>query len=210
MGWWQEIQLRRMRGKFDRAGTDLKIIPQTLEVKGHVEAGNNVTIRGNVVLRTHKLGLIKLGHDVELGDYVLFQCNERVEIGDGTYIGPYVVVRDTNHLFYGTDVHWRLTPHDTRPIVVGARCYVGAGCYIMPGVTIGDGAIIAPRSIITKDVGSLEVWGGSPAKKIAHRLDTDSQQIFKRHKDWLVLFGLQELSDTSQMPDSSDTNDEEQ
>ena len=37
------------------------------------------------------------------------------------------------------------------------------------GVTIADGAVIAANSVVNKDVGPYEIWGGSPAKKIGDR-----------------------------------------
>ena len=68
---------------------------------------------------------------------------ERIEVGPRTFIGPHCVLRDTNHSFHGSDLHWRLLPHITEPIVVGERCYLGARSYVMPGVTVGDAAVVA-------------------------------------------------------------------
>lgn len=184
---WRRFWLRR---KFDRigAGCELPAIP--LDIRGHIELGDEVVIRGNVVLRTHKRGKIVLGHGVELADYALLQSSSLIDVGDHAYIGPYTVLRDTNHLFQGTDVHWRLTPHDTTPIYIGAKAYLAAGSYVMPGVTVGEGALIAPRSIVSRDVPPYEVWGGSPARKLAHRLDENSDTMLKRQLDLARLFGF--------------------
>lgn len=184
---WRRFWLRR---KFDRIGVGCALPAIPLDVKGHIELGDKVVIRGNVVLRTHKRGKIVLGDGAELADYALLQCDGTIEIGDHAYIGPYVVLRDTNHLFQGTDVHWRLTPHDTRPIRIGAKAYLAAGTYVMPGVTVGEGALIAPRSIVTRDVPPYEVWGGAPAKKLAHRLDENADTMLKRQLDLARLFGF--------------------
>ncbi|MBI2435637.1 MAG: acyltransferase [Candidatus Hydrogenedentes bacterium] len=159
-----------------------------LEIKGVVEAGDRCLFRGNVVLRTHFSGRILLADDVELGDYAMISANEYVEIGQGSYIGPYCVLRDNNHLFQGTDAHWRITPLIIQPIKVGRNCYLGAGTYIMPGVTIGDGAVVAPRSIVTKDIGSLEVWAGAPALRVSHRTDPLLRSSLKRHQELAALF----------------------
>jgi len=46
---------------------------------------------------------------------------------------------------------------------------MGAEAMIMPGVRIGDGAVIAAGSVVTKNVGPYEIWGGNPAKLIKRR-----------------------------------------
>jgi acetyltransferase-like isoleucine patch superfamily enzyme len=163
-----------------------------MDIKGKVTLGDRCTLRGNLVLRTHKGGRIVLHDDATIADYCLFQINALAEIGEGSYVGPYCVVRDTNHVFQGTDIHWRLTPHITEPIIIGKNCFIGSGTYLMPGVTIGDGALVAPRSVVTKDVGPLEVWAGSPARMVAHRTDEEKQAKLKRYLDHIAMFGFRE------------------
>ncbi|MBI2424915.1 MAG: acyltransferase [Candidatus Hydrogenedentes bacterium] len=162
-----------------------------MDVKGHVGLGSNCTLHGNLVLRTHHGGRINLGDSVTVADYVMIQSNASVTIGDGVYVGPYTVIRDTNHTFHGTDIHWRLTPHITKPIHIEKNCYIGARTYILPGVTIGEGALIAPGSILTKNVAPFEVWAGAPsAQRIAHRMDADKASRLKRHSELLSLYGF--------------------
>lgn len=189
MSWidsWRESRLRRACKK---VGPGCAFTGPNIEIKGRIELGANCVIRGNVVLRTHKGGAIVLGDGVELADYAICQVNSRVEIGDNTYLGPYAVLRDTNHLFHGTDNHWRYTPQDTRPIKIGKECYIGGGTYILPGVTIGDGAVVAPGSIVNKDIGPLEIWGGSPAIRVAHRTDPSVKTSLTRYQEYATMFG---------------------
>lgn len=60
--------------------------------------------------------------------------------------------------------------------------FVGAGSFIMPGVHIGKGAVIAARSLVTKDVPSGEVWGGSPAKKMCNRTELENKFLNSSYK----------------------------
>lgn len=60
-------------------------------------------------------------------------------------------------------------------IVIDDYAFIGARSTILPGVHIGEGAIITAGSLVTKDVPPGEVWGGSPAKKIAMRCDIESK-----------------------------------
>lgn len=196
MGWWQRWKQRAVRRKFRRMGAGCTLVGIHYELKGHVEAGADCRLGGNLVLRTHKGGKILLGDGVELGDYALIQANAGVEIGDGTWVGPYAVLRDTNHLFQGSDAHWRLMPHITEPIRIGKNCYIGAGSYIMPGVTLGDGAVIAPMSVVHRDVPPLEIWAGAPASKVAHRLEPDQVSAQRKVQEWARLFGFGEDDDT--------------
>ena len=186
--WWRT---RRNRRLFEHIGQRCQVGGTALEVKGHVSLGDACVVRNSVVFRTHKKGRIVAGDGVEFADYVLVMSNEAIEIGANTYIGPHCVLRDTNHLFQGSDVHWRLMPHDTSPIKIGKNCYIGARSYIMPGVTIGDGAVVGPASIITKDIGPCEIWAGSPvARMVAHRTDPSFRSIRKRDLALVAMLGV--------------------
>lgn len=184
---WRERALRRACTK---VGSGCQFVGPNIEIKGHIELGDDCILHGNVVMRTHKGGSIILGNGVELGDFSILQVNSRVSIGDNAFLGPFTVVRDTNHTFHGTASHWRYTPHETAPITIGADVYIGGSTYLLPGITIGDGAVIAPGSIVNKSVGPLEVWAGSPAIRVAHRTDPSIKTSLSRHQEFAAMFGF--------------------
>ena len=190
MGWWKNWKIGRVRRLFDQVGPDCQFNGSSVEVKGHVLLGTGCVLWNNLVFRTHKKGRIVLGDRVEVRDYALLVCNDVLEVGADTCIGPYAVIRDTNHLFHGTDVHWRLTPHITEPIRIGRECFIGARVYIMPGVTIGDGAVVGPSSVVTRDIPAGELWAGNPARLVAHRTDPERRAKLKRDLEMAGLFGL--------------------
>ena len=169
MGWLNDFRKRRIRRRFKQLGDACVFSGVNYDLKGRVEAGAGCLFGGNLVLRTHKGGHIRFGNNVEVSDYVLVQVNAGLDVGNDTYIGPYTVLRDTNHFFQGSDMHWRLMPHITEPIVVGKGCYIGPGCYIMPGVNIGDGAVIAPMSVVHCPTTSstTTICGSSVASSVA-------------------------------------------
>ena len=178
--------------KFKRIGAGCRFEADYLEIKGHVELGDRCVLENNVLLRTHEGGRIIIGNDVLLGVHVMIASNEQVRVGANTEIGPYTVLRDMNHSFHGTDVHWRLTPHQTAPITVGENCYIGPHCYILPGVTVGDGAVVLLRSMVKKDIGTNEIWAGAPvAQCIGHRGDGGLEGTLKRHGELLSLYGFE-------------------
>lgn len=185
---WRQKRFERL---FDRVGSGCEFAAEHLEIKGHVELGDRCYLSNNVLMRTHKRGKIVVGDDVFLGDHVMIAGNEYVEIGANSRLEAYCVLRDMNHSFRGTDVHWRLTPHQSDPIRIGENCFVGAHSYIMPGVTLGKGSVILPRSIVTKDVAENEIWAGTPrAQRVGHRTDEEIQSSLKRHLDLLSLYGF--------------------
>ena len=51
-------------------------------------------------------------------------------------------------------------------VVIGNNVWIGNNVCVMPGVHIGDGAIIGANSIVTKDIPSMCVAAGIPAKII--------------------------------------------
>ena len=191
MGFLQRLRDRRFERQFKRVGKGCRFEADYLEIKGHVELGDGCVLQNNVLMRTHGAGRIVLDDGVTLGTHVLIAGNAELHIGANTCIEAYCVLRDINHTFHGTDVHWRLTPLQIAPITVGKDCHIGAHSYIMPGVTIGDGAVILPRSMVKDDVGPNEIWVGAPrAQCIGHRTDAARRSALKRHADLLALYGF--------------------
>lgn len=45
-------------------------------------------------------------------------------------------------------------------IIIDDWVFIGARTLILPGVHIGEGAIVAAGSLVTKNIPSMEVWGG--------------------------------------------------
>lgn len=69
-------------------------------------------------------------------------------------------------------------------IVIGNDVWIGYETVIMAGVHIGDGAIIAARAVVTKDVPPYTIVGGTPAKEIRKRFDTEVIQQLLKLKWW--------------------------
>lgn len=103
---------------------------------------------------------IEIGEDVFINSGCHFQDQGGIRIGDGTLIGHNVILATINH---------DLNPKNNRknhyaPIKIGAHVWIGSNATILPGVTIGDYAVVAAGAVVVRDVPSMTVVGGVPAK----------------------------------------------
>jgi acetyltransferase-like isoleucine patch superfamily enzyme len=67
---------------------------------------------------------------------------------------------------------------------IGNDVWIGNNCLIKSGVTVDNGAVIGMGSVVTKDIGPYEVWGGTPAKIIRKRFDSDIIEKLLNSKWW--------------------------
>lgn len=116
---------------------------------------------------------------IACGSKFLFNCANHSLKSLSTYTFP---------LFYE---EWELeksnitTAWDNKgDIVIGNDVWIGYEAVIMAGVYIGDGAIIAARAVVTKDVPPYTIVGGTPAKEIRKRFDTEMIQQLLKLKWW--------------------------
>ena len=116
---------------------------------------------------------------IAYGTKFLFNCANHTLKSLSTYTFP---------LFYE---EWELeksnitTAWDNKgDIVIGNDVWIGYEAVIMAGVHIGDGAIIAARAVVTKDVPPYTIVGGTPAKEIRKRFDTEVIQQLLKLKWW--------------------------
>ena len=115
--------------------------------------------------------VLKVGHDVQVNDYVHIAAVQSVSIGDRVLIASKVFVSDHNHgSFRGDGPHESpSTPPIQRalsiaPVFIGDDVWIGEGVAILPGVSIGRGSVIGAMSVVTRDVPEFSVAAGSPAR----------------------------------------------
>lgn len=144
-----------------------------VENQGQITLANNVALNSfpngenyRTCLSTHTTdAVITIGSHVKLNGTVI-HARERVEIGSYCLFGPGVVILDNDSHPVVLDPIARRGAPSSAPVILGDNVWVGMRSLIMKGVTIGDNSIIAAQSVVTKDVPSNTVVGGSPAKFI--------------------------------------------
>lgn len=122
-----------------------------------------------------------IGRDVFIGPYALLSADGvPAVIGDDTVIGPAFCLIAGDHKIDQPGVsHRNSGPGVNLPITIGRNVWIGARVTVLKGVKIGDGAVIAAGSVVAKDVPSLAVVAGVPARFARWRFDASGVEAHR-------------------------------
>jgi acetyltransferase-like isoleucine patch superfamily enzyme len=133
-----------------------------------------------VVDRWEKARALGFGEGTSVYDGVLVLGDVRV--GEGTWVGPFVVLDGSGGLEIGSHcsisagvqiyshdtVAWATSggtaPYEYAPTRVGDNCYIGPNTVIATGVTVGDGCVIGANSLVLADVPAGSKAYGTPCR----------------------------------------------
>jgi acetyltransferase-like isoleucine patch superfamily enzyme len=107
---------------------------------------------------------IRIGKDSIIGERVVLDGRESLQIGDHVDFATDVMVYNAQH-----DIESPTFTAVVEPVVIKDYVFVGPRAIILPGVTIGKGAVVAAGAVVTKDVEPFTIVGGVPAKVIGER-----------------------------------------
>jgi acetyltransferase-like isoleucine patch superfamily enzyme len=112
-----------------------------------------------------------IDNEVEIGARVNIQTNCYVTGGtvieDDVFVGPGVTMTNDNTMRR----HAPVIAHDAPRL--RRACRVGGGAVLCPGVTVGEEAFVAAGAVVVRDVPSLTVVMGVPAKEVRRVPDSD-------------------------------------
>jgi acetyltransferase-like isoleucine patch superfamily enzyme len=131
---------------------------------GHIRIGDRFGLASRPVashLMTGPDGVIEIGHDVSIAHGAAIAAFERVQIGHGTLIGPFVIIMDTNFHSAAGDQSMQ---HDCRPVVIGDGCRIGSRVTITRGGSVGNGAEILAGSVVSTAIPPGACAGGGRAR----------------------------------------------
>lgn len=153
--------------------------------------GNNVTLSKSIIIRgfpSVKIGSfssimsgsylyadnskgLTIGRNCSFNHNVFIGASGgKIEIGDNVLIGPNVVLRASDHIFSNTDMPIRSQGHRFGCIYIGDDVWLGSNVVVTSGVSIGGGCVVGAGSVVTKDLPSMTVCAGVPAKPIQSRV----------------------------------------
>jgi len=130
---------------------DSTIIWQFCVVLKDAKIGNNCNINAQVLIENN----VKIGDNVTIKSGV--QVWDGVTIEDNVFIGPNVTF--TNDFTPRSKQY----PSQFLKTIIKKGASIGANSTIVGGVSIGEYSMIGAGSVVTKDIGTQELWYGNPA-----------------------------------------------
>jgi acetyltransferase-like isoleucine patch superfamily enzyme/acyl carrier protein len=133
-----------------------------VENLGHLWIGDDLSLSASPVrshLVTGPSGVLRIGDGVTIGAGAAIAAQDRVEIGDGARLDPFVML-------LGGDFHSaedRAAAGASSPIVIGAHAFLGERVVVLHGANIGAHARIEPGSVVTGFIPEGAVAAGVPA-----------------------------------------------
>lgn len=146
--------------------------------RGKVSAGKDIHFGGN--LRIWAPDRIEIGNGVYIGKDVHIECN--ASIGDFSLIANRVALigrYDHDYSVPGVPIRFSPwigcipanSPVRQSKVVIEEDVWIGFGSIILTGVKVGRGAIVAAGAVVTSDVEPYSIVGGCPAKRIGSRFE---------------------------------------
>jgi len=116
---------------------------------------------------------IVIGNNVGIGVNVILNADHggKIVLGDDVRIGPYTLLRASNHSF--DDVTRLIAQQGHKPgsIIIEDDVWVGGHVSILPDVKIGRGSVIGAGSVVTTDIPEYSVAVGNPERVVGTRQD---------------------------------------
>lgn len=140
--------LKIFTGRKFKSGQIQLVSPRTeIEIgcDGQIVFKGRVHSEKNVLLSAKNGGKLICGK-IFINRNSMIVCRDSICIGDGTTIGPNVVIYDHDH-----DIKSKGNLVKEK-VVIGKNVWIGAGAVILKGVTIGDNAVVAAGTVVSKDV----------------------------------------------------------
>lgn len=107
---------------------------------------------------------VKIGNYSWVGDDVVLYSLGEIEIGSNTVISQRSYICTGSHDYNKLDF-----PIYAKKILIEDGCWLATDVFVAPDVTIKKGVIVGARSSVFKDLESLSVYAGYPAKFIKKR-----------------------------------------
>ena len=131
---------------------------------------------------------VKIGKNFKGGKYGFISKKNKIDIGDNFFMGNFCHLSSDlkvgNDVMFASfvscvggdhnidDVNIKMNKSGKgvfKKTIIEDNVWIGHGTIIMHGVSIKEGSVIAAGSVVIKNVPSLSIYGGNPAKLIKKR-----------------------------------------
>ena len=119
-------------------------------------------------IRSHE-GFVDIGAKTVFGQECTISSFREVRIGEQCVIADRAMFIDFDHGVVEVERPIRKQGIYTKPVVVGANCWIGYNACFLRGVVVGDNSIVGTNSVVTKALPANSVAGGVPSRVIRMR-----------------------------------------
>lgn len=138
--------------------------------KNRMHLGSSVTLEHGVDIRAAGNDCsIEIGDRTFIGPYVCITGPGNVKIGKDCLIAAHSAIAANNHNFADPTLAIHRQGITRAGIAIGDDCWLGFGVKVLDGVTIGQGSVIGAGSVVTKSIPPYSVAVGVPARVIRSR-----------------------------------------
>lgn len=132
--------------------------------------GSSVTLEHGVDIRSAGSNCsIDIGDRTFVGPYVCMTGPGNIKIGKDCMIAAHSAIAANNHNFADPTQKINKQGITRQGIAIGDDCWLGFGVKILDGVTIGQGSVIGAGSVVTKSIPPYSIAIGVPARVIRSR-----------------------------------------
>ena len=124
--------------------------------------GDNVYIGQNVEIRNPHL--LNIGDNVSIHRGCYIDAIGGIDIGSNVSIAHQTSLVSFNHTWENPDIPIKYNEISKGKIIIEDDVWIGCGCRILANVTIKSRSIIAAGAVVTSDVPSKCIVGGSPQR----------------------------------------------
>lgn len=130
-----------------------------------LSCGDNIFIGRNVVLKN--LDKLSLGSNVSIHSFNYIDAAGSITIGNDVSIANMTSIISFNHTWENPSIPIKYNDVRLLPIIIDDDVWIGGNVKILGGVTVNKRTVLAAGAVVSKDVESMSIVGGVPAKTIS-------------------------------------------
>ena len=152
-------------------GQDVKIsrkvsfyAPEKIQIGNHVRIDDYCILSGNITL----------GNYIHIAVFCVLYGSDGIVVEDYSNISARTTIYTASDNYLGLGMIGPTIPEkyrllDRGPVHLKRHTIIGSGSVVLPGVTFGEGVAVGALSLVTRDCGPWQVYGGIPARFITQR-----------------------------------------
>ena len=166
---YSESELRSLGLK--SYGRDIRISRKvSLYGSENIRLGDHIRIDDYCILS----GNLILGNYIHIAAFCALYGSEGIVVEDYSNISARTTIYTSSDNYLGLGMIGPTIPEkyrllDRGPVHLKRHTIIGSGSVVLPGVTFGEGVAVGALSLVTRDCGPWQVYGGIPARLITQR-----------------------------------------